>query len=647
MYMTLNQTYDASKIKILRGLDAVQKRPGMYIGDTGINGYHHCLAEIVDNFIDEHMGGFCDAGIVTIHKDGSCSVEDNGRGIPVDIHPEEGISAATVVMTTLHAGGKFENETGGAYKSAGGLHGVGASVVNALSSSFEMFINRDGHSYYQAFVDSKPVEALKETGISSKHGTTIKFKLSDKYFKDDETEALIEFDQATIEKSLSMRAYLNPGLKLQFIDERSDFEKRWCAKEFAEILDIVSPHNSAAVFGPLSSTTTITTKHGDVGVMVAFRIHAERPSFIGSFANNIITRDGGTHDTGFRTALLRAFNTYGINAGILKESLTAEDVREGLVAAVSIRVTDPKFVGQTKDKLTNTECNGAVAQATYQMISKFFEENPKEAKNIILRAMMAAKARSAAEKARELVDRKNPLSLGGLPGKLADCQESDPAKSEIYLVEGDSAGGSAKQGRDRKFQAILPLKGKPMNTQKGGIEVAAGSEEIRIIASALGCGIIPAFSLEKLRYHRIFIMADADVDGSHITTLLLTMFHKMMPELIQGGHIFIAMPPLYKVNKGKGENIWIHNDDELAIFFSDKDRSQYDVARFKGLGEMNPTQLWDTTMNPATRRLMQVNYSDASNPETDEPVFELLMGEEVAPRRAFIEERAGYATLDI
>lgn len=640
------QNYGAEQIKILRGLEAVQKRPGMYIGDTGIKGYHHCLSEILDNSIDEHMGGYCSAIFVTLHKDGSCSVADNGRGIPVGIHPEEGISAATVVMTTLHAGGKFENETGGAYKSAGGLHGVGASVVNALSSVFEMAIHRDGHSYYQAFKDSVPVDILKETGNSNKHGTKITFKPSEKYFKDDETESSISFNIETIENTLSMRAYLNPGLKLKLVDENSDYVKEWCAESFGDILDFISPNKSVAIFGPLTANTSITTKNGDVGVMIAFRVHTESKSIISSFANNITTPNGGAHDTGFRSAMLRAFNTYGQKSGILKDSLTAEDVREGLVAAISVRVTEPKFEGQTKEKLTNTECNGAVAQVTYQLLSKFFEENPKEAKNVISRAMLASKARTAAEKARELVERKNPMSLGGLPGKLADCQETDPSKCEIYIVEGDSAGGSAKQGRNRKFQAILPLKGKPLNVQKSGVSQALASDEIRLVAQALGCGVATSFDINKLRYHRIIIMTDADVDGSHIMTLLLTLKHRLMPELIQGGYVYIAMPPLYRVKKGKTD-IYIQDDDELTEYFKDKDRSQYEVNRFKGLGEMNPEQLWDTTMNPETRRLMQITYANPENPADDEYVFDLLMGKEVEPRRAFIEESAGYATLDI
>jgi DNA gyrase subunit B len=652
-------SYDGSQIKVLEGLEAVRKRPGMYIGDTGKKGYHHCLWEIVDNSIDEHMGGHCSSIVVTMHTDGSMSVKDNGRGIPVDIHPTEGISAATVVMTVLHAGGKFENESGqSAYKTSGGLHGVGASVVNALSSRFEMTIERDGGRFFQKFADGgKPQGDLKRQAGSNGRGTMIQFWLDRTIFKIEEDEPVPEFDAEIISKSLSTRAHLNPGLQVVFKNEIAGSEQAWKAETFAEILDVVSNNRSVPVLQALSAGETVNTKNGDVEVMVAMRIHGERESTLASFANNIITRNGGTHEQGFRSALLRAFNRYADENKLVKEPLTAEDVREGLVAAVSVRITEPRFSGQTKESLANTECSGAVNTVTYQMITKFFEENPKEAKSVISRAERAAKARMAAERARGLVERQNPLSIGSLPGKLADCQEEDPAKCELYIVEGDSAGGSAKQGRDRKSQAILPLKGKPLNVFKLD-DLAKGlkSEEIQNILQVLGCGVGAEFNIEKLRYHKIVIMTDADVDGSHIMTLLLTLFHTYAPGLIEGGHVYVAMPPLYRVRKGKNETHWIANDGALEVFFATRGgKDGYEVQRFKGLGEMNPEQLWETTMNPETRSLKVLGYSPQqevedrimSGHEVDGAVFELLMGADVPPRRKFIEDGAGYARVDV
>lgn len=650
--MTQENNYTGSSIKVLKGLEAVRKRPGMYIGDTGKKGYHHCLWEIVDNSIDEHMGGYCNQIAITLHADGSASVKDNGRGIPVDMHPTEGISTATVVMTVLHAGGKFENEQGGAaYKTSGGLHGVGASVVNALSSKFRMEIERDGYQWHQDFVDGgQPVGIMERGTPSAGHGTTIRFRLDKSIFKIEEDEPIPEFDAGTITQSLSTRANLNPGLQITFKNELAGTEQTWLSESFAEILDVVSDLRSDPVLPTLSASETVDTKGGAVEVMVALRIHSERASTIMSFANNIITPQGGSHDAGFRSALLRAFNKYGEDNKLLKEPLLAEDVREGLVAAISVRITEPRFSGQTKDKLANTECNGAVSSVTYKLIQKFFEENPKEAKNVIARAERAARARAAADKARDLVERKNPLMIGSLPGKLADCQESDPTLCELYIVEGDSAGGSAKQGRDRKHQAILPLKGKPLNVWKlDDMPKAMKNEEIQNIMHVMGCGVTTSFDVEKLRYHKIILMADADVDGSHIVTLLLTLFHRYTPKLISDGHIYIAMPPLYRVSKGKSDPSWINDDAALETFFetASGDRDSYSVQRFKGLGEMNAGQLWDTTMNPDTRTLMQVAYSDNVSPDSDDVTFELLMGQDVPPRRAFIEERAGYATVDV
>jgi DNA gyrase subunit B len=650
MQGTTQQQYGGDQIKVLRGLEAVRKRPGMYIGDTGKKGLHHCLWEILDNSIDEHMAGHCSAIHLTIHHDGSASVQDNGRGIPVDIHPEEGISAATVVLTVLHAGGKFENGEGdAAYKSSGGLHGVGASVVNALSTRMTVDIHRMGEHWHQEFRDGgEPVADMARVGTAAGYGTLIRFWPDLTIFCPEDDEPDPVFDREIIEKSLSTRAHLNPGLTIRFTDERDGTEKSWLANDFVEILNEIGTLTSTPIFGPLSISTSVETPKGQVGVMFAMRVHAERASTVMSFANNIITPQGGAHEAGFRSALLRVFNTYGQSNNLIKEPLKAEDVTEGLVAAVAVRITEPRFAGQTKDKLANTECNGAVTSVVYQLISRYFEENPKEAKGAIQRAAMAAKARAAAEKARALVERKNPLSVGGLPGKLADCQESDPALCELFVVEGDSAGGSAKQGRERKFQAILPLKGKPLNVQKvDDVAKALKSEEIQNIVQVLGCGAATSFTLEKLRYHKMILMADADVDGAHITTLLITLIHRFMPGLIASGHLYMAIPPLYRVSKGKATPHWISDDDEMEKFFADKPKQGWDIQRFKGLGEMNPEQLWETTMNPDTRRLVQVTYKDSADPDSDEEVFELLMGKEVPPRREFIEDKAGYANVDI
>ena len=676
--------YGAEQISILEDREAVRKRPGMYIGDTGKKGAHHCLWEIVDNSIDEHMGGHCDRIEVTLHTDGSASVKDNGRGVPVDIHPTAGISAATVVMTVLHAGGKFDNDGGeSAYKTTGGLHGVGASVVNFLSSKFEMTIERDGGRFSQTFVNGgeqkAPLERTGNTRGDSVHGTTIHFWLDRGIFKEEEGEESPVLDKDVISKSLMTRAHLNPGLSIQFTNEATGEATEWKADTFGEILDVISDLRTPPVLKALSAVESIETKNGVVGVMVAFRVQRERQATSMSFANNIITPQGGAHDAGFRAAFLRAYNKYAEDNKLAKEPFTADDVREGLVAAISVRVTEPRFAGQTKDKLANTECSGAVSTVTYQLLTRYFEENPKEAKVAIARAELASRARAAADKAREQVERKNPLSVGTLPGKLADCQEADPTLCELYVVEGDSAGGSAKQGRDRKYQAILPLKGKPLNVQKLD-DVAKGlkSEEIDNIVQVLGCGAGPEFNITKLRYHKVIIMTDADVDGSHIMTLLLTLIHRYMPGLIAGGFVYVAMPPLYRVRKGKGDPIWIINDAALDAFFADRptdSRSDWSPQRFKGLGEMNPTELWETTMDPTTRSLIQIQYSDievieamaagdTSLPSTDDPVlaapadlakdahpddgiFELLMGPEVPPRRAFIEKNAIYARLDI
>lgn len=616
--MAKTSDYGGDQIKILRGLEAVRKRPGMYIGDTGVKGLHHCLWEIVDNSVDEAMAGFANEISVTLHTDGSASVSDNGRGIPVDIHHEEKIATATVVMTTLHAGGKFDNENEeSAYKKSGGLHGVGASVVNALSAKFEMTIERDGSRYFQAFEDGgKPVKDLKRIGASSEHGTQIRFWPDFTIFKLEEDEdAEMTFLQSIIKQSLSTRAHLNPGLRIKLLDERDGFTQEWFASNFGEILDVISDNRNTPIMPTQTASQIVKSDKGEVEVDIAFRLHGERSGIINSYANNITTPQGGSHDSGFRTAYLRACNRFADENKLAKEAFIADDVREGLVAAISVKVTEPRFAGQTKDKLANPEASTAVHQVTYQRLMRFFEENPKEARQVITRIERAAKARAAAEKARDQVERKNPLSIGTLPGKLADCQSTDPEECELYLVEGDSAGGSAKQGRERKNQAILPLKGKPANVMRvDDMAKALKSEEIDNIIQVLGCGAGPAFDVKRLRYHKLILMTDADVDGAHIVTLLLTLIHCYMPGLITEGHVFVAMPPLYRVRKGKSEGVWIRDDEALEQFFeSHGGRGGYEVQRFKGLGEMNPEQLWDTTMNPETRTLMQLHYSD---PET-------------------------------
>jgi DNA gyrase subunit B len=641
--------YSGSNIKILEGLEAVRKRPGMYIGDTGVKGRHHCVWEIVDNSVDEHMGGYCSEINVTLTQDGYVIVRDNGRGIPVDIHEQRGISAATVVVTELHAGGKFENETGeAAYKTSGGLHGVGASCVNALSSVFEMDIWRDGFHWHQTFKDGgKPIAALSKEEESEIHGTQIRFLLDETIFKQEEDEPENVYVEDTIVKSLATRAYLNPGLKITFVNQNTGTTKEWLSDSFASILDEVSSNRSPEVMPVFSFADKVETDNGTVEMMIALRYHEKREGcIIASYANNIVTPQGGTHENGFKAALSRVIKTYGEEKKVFKDAseITTSDIIENLVAAVSVRVVEPRFSGQTKEKLANAECTKAVSQATQRALEKLFEENPKLAKAVAERVALAAKGREAGEKARVLVERKGALSIGGLPGKLADCQFSDPQKCELYIVEGDSAGGSAKQGREREFQAILPLKGKPLNVQKLD-DVAKGlkSEEIQNIVQVLGCGAASSFDIEKLRYHKIILMTDADVDGSHITTLLLTLMHKYMPGLLENGHVYVAMPPLYRVAKGKGQPNWVTSDETLEAFFKEKGgRQGWDVQRFKGLGEMNADQLWETTMNPETRSLMQINYT----PEFAD-TFELLMGDEVPPRRAFIEERAGYAKIDV
>lgn len=657
------EDYGAKSIKVLKGLEAVRKRPGMYIGDTGIRGLHHCLWEIIDNSVDESVAGFCSKIKITLHSDNSATVLDNGRGIPVDIHPEEGISAATLAVTVLHAGGKFGGE-GSAYSRSGGLHGVGASVVNALSTHFNMRIWRQGKLWVQQFHDGgKPIEKLKdiENAPSGQTGTEVSFWPDPAVFCDIEDDGdgveakkvIYQFEQSRVAERIELLSYLNPGLEFTLIDEREGFEKTWNAQSFLGFLDFIAEGKNLGdqVLPGLWFEKNVAPSKGSdkqsVYVRVALRPHNGSKNEILSFVNNIYTPGGGTHMTGFKTALLRAINQYGTDSKILKAPLTGEDVAEGLAAAILVRVDEPKFEGQTKDKLGSREAQGAVNTSLYQFLTKYFEENPHAAKEWVQRCVRASKAREAADRARSQVNDEERSSSGfRLPGKLADCQSRDPQKTEIYFVEGDSAGGSAKQGRDRKYQAILPLKGKILNTHRAEEVDVLKSEEVQNIIMALGCGIGKNFDITRVRYHKIVIMTDADVDGAHICTLILTLFHNYMPQLIENGYVYVAMPPLYRLTSNKNKkSVYIANDEELDKFFDQNDRKNFSLQRFKGLGEMNADQLWDTTMNPETRQIGQVEYVAQGSEEQD--VFEVLMGEDVPPRRAFIEENANLAQLQV
>lgn len=624
-------TYTAANMRILRGLEAVRERPGMYIGDTEEKGYHHCAWEIIDNAADEANVGYGKKISVVIYEDGSLSVSDEGRGIPVDMHPEEGIPAATVALTMLHAGGKFDND---AYKTSGGLHGVGASVTNALSKRLVMRIQRDGYVWMQSFAKGIPTSELVRGGTSDQTGTSIRFWPDEAIFTSD--GECPSFSLEIVSHYLRLRSRLSPGISYRLIDQRAGFDETWLSTGFVEILDDISPNKTAPIFGPVSTSATMETPNGNVAALIALRVHSDRGSIIASYANNIPTINGGTHDTGFRTALLRVLNDYGLKNSLIKERLIAEDVREGLVAAISVHVSKPKFSNQTKDKLSNSECNGAISTLTGQMLTTYLEEHPKEAKIMLARAELAAKARNAAARAWENVARKSPLLGSGLPGKLADCHQTDPSRCELFLVEGDSAGGSAKDGRDRDFQAILPLKGKILNVEKSTLEAVSKSKEIQNLMQAMGTGMRERCDVEKLRYHKIIIMTDADVDGAHIRTLLLTALHRLAPAVLAGGYVYIAQPPLYGAKKGKMQTRWLRDEEERAEFFKDKSEDGWLVQRFKGLGEMNPEQLSDTTMNPQKRRLLRVTYSENTDPSSDDPVFELLMGAKVEPRYEFV-----------
>lgn len=660
-----DNSYKESDIKVLKGLEHVRKRPAMYIGDVSSRGLHHLAYEVVDNSIDEALAGFATKISVTINKDGSLTVEDNGRGIPVGIHPTEKKSTLEVVMTQLNAGGKFDRNT---YKVSGGLHGVGVSVVNALSEWLEAEVYRDGKIHYQKYERGEPVTKVKETGkVKEKTGTRVTFYPDKEIFKD------INFKYSTLEDRLRELAYLNKSLTIKIKDERNKKENEFHYKggiiDFVKYLD----ENEKSLTG---KPVYVEGNKDNIQVEVAFQYNESFNDNIYTFVNNINTHEGGTHLEGFKSALTRTLNFFASKNNLIKNdkiNLTGDDFREGLTCVISTKVPEPQFEGQTKTKLGNSEVKGIVQTVVNEQLGNFLEENPSVARKIIDKAVRAAEARRAAQLARETVRKKNSIDSFGLPGKLADCSISDPEQCELYMVEGDSAGGSAKQGRDRRFQAILPLKGKILNVEKARINKILENEEIKNIITAIGAGIgnSDEFDVSKVRYGKIILMCDADVDGSHIRTLLLTFFYRHMREVIDAGKLYIAQPPLYKIKKGKQE-FYAYDDAErdsiLKSLKIDKNKIKAEVtpegeineivedetgavpdgrvaiSRFKGLGEMNPEQLWSTTMNPETRTILQVTNENAS---AADKMFRVLMGEEVEPRRKFIEENAKYANIDV
>jgi DNA gyrase subunit B len=632
-------TYDENQIQVLEGLEAVRKRPGMYIGSTSAKGLHHLVWEIVDNSIDEALAGYCTEINVTIEEDNSITVKDNGRGIPVGIHEKMGRPAVEVIMTVLHAGGKFG---GGGYKVSGGLHGVGASVVNALSIELEVTVHRDGKIHYQKYRRGVPCDDLKVIGESETTGTIVHFKPDPEIFQ--ETTV---FDYDTLANRLRELAFLNRGIKITIEDKREK-DRRKNEYYYEGGIKSYVQHLNRTKEVLHDEPVYIEGEKEGLTVEIALQYNEGYTSNIYSFANNIHTYEGGTHESGFKTALTRVINDYARKNGIFKENeqnLTGEDVREGLTAIISIKHPDPQFEGQTKTKLGNSEARQITDSIFSEGFETFLLENPQEAKKIVEKGLMAARARLAAKKARELTRRKSALEVSNLPGKLADCSSKDPSISELYVVEGDSAGGSAKQGRDRHFQAILPLRGKIINVEKARLDKILSNNEVRAIITALGTGIGEDFDITKARYHKIVIMTDADVDGAHIRTLLLTFFYRYMREIIEKGYVYIAQPPLYKIQQGKRIE-YAYNDRQLEQILAElPQQPKPSIQRYKGLGEMNPEQLWETTMDPKTRTLLQVTLEDAI--EADE-TFEILMGDKVEPRRLFIEENARYVkNLDI
>jgi len=641
--------YSAGNIQVLEGLEAVRKRPAMYIGDVGVRGLHHLVYEVVDNSIDEALAGHCDTISVIINEDNSISVKDNGRGIPTGIHEKEGRSALEVVMTVLHAGGKFDKDT---YKVSGGLHGVGVSCVNALSNKLHVEVHREGKIFEQEYAKGAPQYSVREIGDSTESGTMVTF------YPDDTIFEVTEYNYDTLAARMRELAFLNKKVKITLTDRRNvdeegnfifdEFYSEGGLKEFVEFLDETRP--------PLiEESIYMEGEKNGIPVEVAMIYNTSFSENIHSYVNNINTHEGGTHLTGFRRGLTTTLKKYAEESGMLsklKFEIAGDDFREGLTAIISVKVQEPQFEGQTKTKLGNRDVSPAVSQSVSEMLTNYLEEHPNDARIIVNKVILAAQARHAARKAREMVQRKNVLTGGGLPGKLADCSDKDPANCEIYLVEGDSAGGTAKQGRDRFFQAIMPLRGKILNVEKAMNHKVFENEEIKNIYTALGVRVgtdndIRELNLEKLRYHKVIIMCDADVDGSHIETLILTFFFRHMKEMIENGYIYIATPPLYQVKKGK-QSDYAWSDDERDKLISDLkgagSESSVNVQRYKGLGEMNAEQLWDTTMNPETRTLRRVTIENGV--EADR-VFSMLMGDDVPPRRAFIESHAKYANIDV
>ena len=632
------ESYDASQIQVLEGLEAVRKRPGMYIGSTSAKGLHHLVWEIVDNSIDEALAGYCSEIRVIIEKDNSITVMDNGRGIPVDIQEKVGRPAVEVILTVLHAGGKFG---GGGYKVSGGLHGVGASVVNALSSVLEVFVHLDGKIHYQKYERGVPQADLAVVGETDRTGTTIHFVPDTEIF----TET-IEFEYEILATRLRELAFLNKNIKIIVEDKRTEDRKNEYLYEGGIKSYVEHLNRTKEVIH--DEPIFIEGEKDGITVDVALQYNESYTSNIYSFANNIHTYEGGTHESGFKTALTRVINDYARKNGMIKENdtnLSGEDVREGLTAIISVKHPDPQFEGQTKTKLGNSEVRTITDTIFAEHFDKFMLENPGVAKKIVEKGLMAARARLAAKKARELTRRKSALEVSSLPGKLADCSSKDPSISEVYIVEGDSAGGSAKQGRDRHFQAILPLRGKILNVEKSRLDKILSNNEVRAIITAVGTGIGEDFEISRARYHKIVIMTDADVDGAHIRTLLLTFFYRYMRQILEAGYIYIAQPPLFKIQQGKRIE-YAYNDRQLEEILAElPSQPKPGIQRYKGLGEMNPEQLWETTMNPETRTLLQVSLEDAI--EADE-TFEILMGDKVEPRRQFIEENAVYVkNLDI
>ena len=633
-----NHEYNAEQIQVLEGLEAVRKRPGMYIGSVSIRGLHHLVYEIVDNCVDEALAGYCTHIHIIIEKGNIISVEDDGRGIPVDIHPKTHISAAETVYTVLHAGGKFGGDSG--YKVSGGLHGVGASVVNALSEWAEVTIQRDGGIYEMKFQRGKTTEKLTRLGDSKKTGTKVRFLADSTIFE------TLEYDFGTLEERFREIAFLNKGLHITIEDQRNDEnlkKSEFCFEggliSFVEFLN----QNKEKIH----PTPIYIEKDGEVPVEIALQYTTAYTENIYTFVNNINTIEGGTHLEGFKRGITKVFNDYARAHNILKEkdsNLLGEDIREGMTAVISVKVKEPQFEGQTKTKLGNSVVTGIVQSMVVEVLAPFLEENPSVAKAILEKCISASRAREAARKARELVRRKNSLESTTLPGKLADCSEKDASQCEVYIVEGDSAGGSAKQGRDRRFQAILPLWGKMLNVEKSRADKIYNNEKLQPVILAVGAGIGADFDINKIRYGKIIIMADADVDGAHIRTLLLTFFFRYMRPLIDNGYVYIAQPPLYKVKKQKKE-YYVYSDKQLEALLEEIGKSGIELQRYKGLGEMNPEQLWETTMNPETRILVKVKLEDAI--KADE-IFTILMGDDIGPRRQFIESNAKFVkNLDI